>query len=177
MKYIIVFAYLLFAAGTQAQSRGYLITMNDNDTIGVVGGKIVIFTQELDDELKTDIAKRFNKKGKYLNRNNTKMKNKRFENDYYNYSSVDNLVYRKQFNASRKQFDASVEIDDVSRISNTLAKTSRKYLLSEVIQITGGAIGLGLLTEDPILGTQVIVATSLVATLLRLSGHYTLGAK
>jgi hypothetical protein len=170
MKYIIVFAYLLFAAGTQAQSRGYLITMNDNDTIGVVGGKIVIFTQELDDELKTDIAKRFNKKGKYLNRNNTKMKNKRFENDYYNYSSVDNLVYRKQFNAS-------VEIDDVSRISNTLAKTSGKYLLSEVIQITGGAIGLSLLTEDPTLGTQVLVATTLVATLLRLSGHYTLGAK
>ena len=52
MKQIAIFLLLLSAIGTQAQSRGYLVTMNDNDTIGVIGGKLVIFTQELDSELK-----------------------------------------------------------------------------------------------------------------------------
>ena len=164
MKQIAIFLLLLSAIGTQAQSRGYLITMNDNDTIGVIGGKLVIFTQELDSELKTDIAKRFNKNGKYLTKKKAKLGNKKFENDYYNYNSVDKQVYKKQFNAG-------VDNSNSTTAGEHLRKAGFYKNESIAILLSSGLAAGGLISSDPIAATVIGAVGGLASFVLNIAGN------
>ena len=164
MKQIAIFLLLLSAIGTQAQSRGYLVTMNDNDTIGVIGGKLVIFTQELDSELKTDIAKRFNKNGKYLTKKKAKLGNKKFENDYYNYNSVDKQVYKKQFNAG-------VDNSNSTTAGEHLRKAGFYKNESIAILFSSGLAAGGLISSDPIAATVIGAVGGLASFVLNIAGN------
>lgn len=176
----LILLLLLLSVSLKAQIGNHHILLNNVDSVGVVSfQKGVLFYADIDNEIKKDIALRFNKTGSYFSRKKTKLDKLPYSNDYYSYDTDNRNLVKIVFNDSSLKQDerklTQVGVNQIEqrieKIESSIRSAGDRYMFSELVAIGGTAVSLSLAETDPATALQIFIISQSVAYIIRITGH------